>query len=210
MIVNIGDKVFRVAIPRKCGSSSIINIFAYRFLKRVSDKRTCRICLSKNSKVFHMGDFYRLEKEFISNNDIKIDCSCGIVRDPIKRFVSAYQDRVLKKNKDGFKSLGLDWVIDSIDKLISDDTDIGRHLLPQVWWLGDTWQEYDYIFDIKEINTAFKRVIEKHTDERIPNVIENVSFSKQQIKLTEEQVNKIRGYYSKDCELYCKYAKGDV
>ena len=62
-----------------------------------------------------------------------VDEKCCIVRDPLKRFISAYKNRILFHKDAGFQNLNINEIIERMENNSFDN----RHFLPQTYWLGD-------------------------------------------------------------------------
>ena len=91
---------------------------------------------------------------------IDVDIKCCIVRDPIKRFVSTYKNRILFHRDEKFKNFTVDEVLESI----ANSNFENRHFLPQSYWLGhdlNYFTFYSFTDDIQNfvsnINSAFKK-----------------------------------------------------
>ena len=67
--------------------------------------------------------------------DTKVDTDekCCLVRDPIKRFISSYKNRILFHKDRGFLNHSLDMIIDKLENNMFEN----RHFLPQNYWLGN-------------------------------------------------------------------------
>ena len=58
---------------------------------------------------------------------IEVDEKCCIIRNPIKRFISAYKNRVLFHKDFGFRNLNINEIIEKLENNSFDN----RHFLPQ-------------------------------------------------------------------------------
>ena len=130
---------------------------------------------------------------------INVDIKCCIVRDPIKRFISAYKNRILYHRDIQFKDHSVDMIL---EKLKNNNFE-NRHFLPQVFFLGEDLSYYtfwstteDIDFFAEQVNNFFSRKI------IFPKIQTGGSDFK--IKLTSLQISKIEKIYEKDFKLIQK------
>ena len=73
-------------------------------------------------------------------DEINSDFKCCIIRDPIKRFLSAYKNRILYHKDSSFRDYSVDMVLDKlIEKKFKN-----KHFLPQYYFLGHNLKYYSY------------------------------------------------------------------
>ena len=130
---------------------------------------------------------------------INVDIKCCIVRDPIKRFISAYKNRILYHHDIQFKDHSVDMIIEKLENNNFEN----RHFLPQVYFLGEDLSYYtfwstteDLSFFVEQVNDFFSRKI------NFPKIQTGGSDIK--IKLTKSQISKIEKIYAKDFKLIQK------
>ena len=131
-----------------------------------------------------------------------------VKRDPVKRFISCYDDKVVKEKR--LPGVSLDefldnpWeIIEKMDKPLEDNKSIGYlyyHFVPQARHLGTSYDYYTKVFDIKELNTEGKAYFESKWDIELPDLVCR-SNPKKKTTLTEEQVSKVRALYAEDYEI---------
>ena len=130
---------------------------------------------------------------------INVDIKCCIVRDPIKRFISAYKNRILYHHDIQFKDHSVDMILEKLENNNFEN----RHFLPQVYFLGEDLSYYtfwstteDLSFFVEQVNDFFSRKI------NFPKIQTGGSDIK--IKLTKSQISKIEKIYAKDFKLIQK------
>ena len=130
---------------------------------------------------------------------INVDIKCCIVRDPIKRFISAYRNRILYHRDIQFKDHSVDMILEKLENNNFEN----RHFLPQVYFLGEDLSYYTFwstkeeiSFFAEKVNDFFSRKI------NFPKIQTGGSDIK--IKLTKSQISKIEKIYAKDFKLIQK------
>ena len=130
---------------------------------------------------------------------INVDIKCCIVRDPIKRFISAYKNRILYHRDTQFKDHSIDMILEKLEINNFEN----KHFLPQVYFLGEDLNYYtfwstteDLSFFVEQVNDFFSRKI------NFPKIQTGGSDIK--IKLTKSQISKIEKIYAKDFKLIQK------
>ena len=76
-----------------------------------------------------------------------VDEKCCIVRDPLKRFISAYKNRILFHKDAGFQNLNINEIIERMENNSFDN----RHFLPQTYWLGDDLRYFTIVSNISNM-----------------------------------------------------------
>ena len=130
---------------------------------------------------------------------MNVDIKCCIVRDPVKRFISAYKNRILYHGDIQFKDHSVDMILEKLEN----DNFENRHFLPQVYFLGEDLNYYTFwstteklSFFAEQVNDFFSRKI------IFPKIQTGGSDIK--IKLTSSQISKIEKIYIKDFKLIQK------
>jgi len=151
-----------------------------RFLQKKND--------FKNKK--NIVNFLPTKQPFI---EVDVDVKCCITRDPIKRFISAYKNRILYHKDEHFGDHSVDMIIDKLE----DNEFENKHFLPQTYFLGKDLNYYDFYADISNI---------KLFEENVNNFFnKKVTFPKLQtggkqfdLELTNSQTKKIKNIYIND------------
>jgi hypothetical protein len=128
-----------------------------------------------------------------------VDLKCCIIRDPVKRFISAYKNRVLYHGDPGFNNHSIDMVLEKLEKNNYEN----KHFLPQSFFLGEDLSYYSFWATPENIS----KFVEKVND----FFGQKVEFPKIQtggkefkIKLESTQVQRIQNIYIKDYKLFIK------
>ena len=130
---------------------------------------------------------------------INVDIKCCIVRDPIKRFISAYKNRILYHRDTQFKDHSIDMILEKLENNNFEN----RHFLPQVYFLGEDLSYYTFWSTTEEISFFAEKVNDFFSRKIIfPKIQTGGSDIK--IKLTKSQISKIEKIYAKDFKLIQK------
>jgi len=130
---------------------------------------------------------------------INVDIKCCIVRDPIKRFISAYRNRILYHRDIQFKDHSIDMIL---EKLESNNFE-NKHFLPQVYFLGEDLNYYTFWSTTEKLSLFAEKVNDFFSRKIIfPKIQTGGNDIK--IKLTNSQISKIEKIYSKDFKLIQK------
>tara|TARA_A100001011_G_scaffold365422_1_gene417088 strand:- start:176 stop:802 length:627 start_codon:yes stop_codon:yes gene_type:complete len=130
---------------------------------------------------------------------INVDIKCCIVRDPIKRFISAYKNRILYHRDIQFKDHSIDMILEKLENNNFEN----RHFLPQVYFLGEDLNYYTFWSTTEEVDLFAEKVNEFFSRKIIfPKIQTGGSDIK--IKLTNSQISKIEKIYIKDFKLIQK------
>ena len=127
---------------------------------------------------------------------IDVDEKCCIIRDPIKRFVSAYKNRVLFHKDFGFRNLNINEIIEKLENNSFDN----RHFLPQSYWLGSDLRYFTIVSNVSNmatfingVNNFFQNKVE------FPRI--QTGGADENITLTDSQIIKLKKIYSSDYAL---------
>ena len=146
--------------------------------------------LDKNFNLVNfLPSYTRFEK-------IDVDEKCCIIRDPIKRFVSAYKNRILYHKDAAFQNLDIDEIIEKLENSLFDN----RHFLPQSYWLGDDLKYFTIISNISNME-AFINGVNNFFQNKIEFPRIQTGGVVGNIDLTNSQITKLKKIYSSDYDL---------
>ena len=122
-----------------------------------------------------------------------VDTTCCLVRDPIKRFISAYKNRILYHRDIQFKDHSIDMILDKLENNNFEN----KHFLPQTYFLGNDLDYYTFWSTTDNLSLFVEKVndfFEKKID--FPKI--QTGGSNFKINLSSPQIKKIEKIYIKD------------
>ena len=124
---------------------------------------------------------------------VEVGLKCCIIRDPIKRFISAYKNRILFHKDEKFNNLSVDEVLEKLENGLFENT----HFLPQSFFLGNNLDYFNIVADVENIN-LFEKKINNFFNKQIkfPKIQQGGKEFK--IKLNLDQIIKIKNIYAED------------
>ena len=125
-----------------------------------------------------------------------VDEKCCIVRDPLKRFISAYKNRVLFHKDVGFQNLNINEIIDKMENNSFDN----RHFLPQSYWLGNNLKYFTIVSNISNMET-FINGVNNFFQNKVDFPRIQTGGTNENIGLTDNQITKLNKIYSSDYDL---------
>ena len=127
---------------------------------------------------------------------INVEFKSCIIRDPVKRFVSAFKNRILFHRDKEFYDHDVDLIIDKLENGLFEN----KHFLPQNYWLGDNLNFFNIIGDVSNIEN-FTKEINNFFDKKISFPKIQTSGKEFVISLNIDQIKKIKKIYSNDYDL---------
>ena len=127
---------------------------------------------------------------------IEVDEKCCIIRNPIKRFISAYKNRILFHKDFGFRNLNINEIIEKLENNSFDN----RHFLPQSYWLGSDLRYFTIVSNISNMETFINGVNNFFQNKvEFPRI--QTGGADENITLTDSQIIKLKKIYSSDYDL---------
>ena len=162
----------------------IEDIPRYKHTKGMYDKHTGK---------YNLINFFPPYTPF---KEMAVDIKCCIVRDPIKRFISTYTNRILFHKDEQFKNFTIDEVLESLESSAFDN----KHFLPQSYWLGHDLSYYNFYSFTNEIENFESKINSFFGQEKKFPILQtggNTNF----LKLNTNQEKKIKKIYYSDFNL---------
>lgn len=199
-------------------SESELGLVAPRFSRPLSDtvlSRTQASTASLANALRDLGITYRFG--FFAPMD-KRHRFC-IKRDPLQRFISCATQKIGQPPFS--KIVDVEHLINDFDLLCNQplrgiplkpnyneewntwaNLIIPRHFAPQYITYGDHTKYYQQCFDMSDIDTHLREILEDYFNVDIP--VETVNKGSRPLKLTEQQIQRVRKIYRRDYEIgYC-------
>ena len=157
---NTGKKLVYYPVAKNANSSA--KLFFLKHLKIdknyyfLSDK-VPEYKVNEDSKYKNLDKKYNLVNflpSYTPFEKIDVDEKCCIIRNPIKRFISAYKNRVLFHKDFGFRNLNINEIIEKLENNSFDN----RHFLPQSYWLGSDLSYFTIVSNISNMETFINGV----------------------------------------------------
>lgn len=160
-------------------------------------------------RVYRSGPFHKISKQ------VRPDMRCiAIVRDPVKRLVSCYENKILQNKSDGTGRAHLivqggldpnpefDAFVDQLEAYRTASANIRNHSNPLVFYLGEQQAFFSKIYDLSQLS-EFESDVKEMTgaDASIPVV--NKSYKKLPASaLTDAVRTKIKNIYARDYDTF--------
>lgn len=142
-----------------------------------------------------------------------------VVRDPLKRFLSSYSNRILHHDDlkhsppEALEAAGLvrqpdlEDFVDRLEAYSSVSNSIHHHTQPMVHYLGTRAQRYDRIFSMRELDQIAGYCTEAGAPITLPHL--QAGGPKLAISdLSDRAVEKLKRYYAEDYRCYSDYIDG--
>ena len=199
---NTGKKLVYYPVAKNANSSA--KLFFLKHLKIdknyyfLSDK-VPEYKVNEDSKYKNLDKKYNLVNflpSYTPFEKIDVDEKCCIIRDPVKRFVSAYKNRVLFHKDFGFRNLNINEIIEKLENNSFDN----RHFLPQSYWLGSDLRYFTIVSNISNMET-FINGVNNFFQSKVEFPRIQTGGADENITLTDSQIIKLKKIYSSDYAL---------
>ena len=129
----------------------------------------------------------------------EVDFKCCLVRDPIKRFISAYKNRILYHGDPEFNNHTIDMILTKLENNKFEN----KHFLPQTYFLGTSLNYYSFWNLVDEINIFEEKVNDFFQKKfKFPSI--QTGGKQFKVSLTNIQIERIEKIYLKDYKLINK------
>ena len=199
---NTGRKLVYYPVAKNANSSA--KLFFLKHLKIdknyyfLSDKLP-EYKINEDSKYKNLDKKYNLVNflpSYTPFEKIDVDEKCCITRNPIKRFMSAYKNRILFHKDFGFQNLNIDEIIEKLENNLFEN----RHFLPQSYWLGSDLRYFTIVSNISNMETFINGVNNFFQNKvKFPRI--QTGGADENITLTDSQIVKLKKIYSSDYDL---------
>lgn len=194
-----------IPIPKNCSSS--IKTYLYEMLY---DKKW-KSYKKDNGRKIHIHTHWSFQNKknpdredvFVKSDTTK---SFLVLREPIKRYISAFANRVVKHGALGSsEKITLNEFSNDFETYIKDVTEMRHHMTPQTNWINNDLSEFDWVFTTNEIQKMHK-IISKYTKT-------NIDFPRLQTggpklnltDLSKENFYRLIDYYYEDYKTFKDY-----
>jgi len=155
---------------------------------------------SKYKDKNNLINFFESKHMFVK---INVEFKSCIIRDPIKRFISAFKNRILFHRDKEFYDHSVDLIINKLENGLFEN----RHFLPQNYWLGDNLNFFNIIGEVSNIK-SFANKINNFFNKKIHFPKIQTGGKEFSISLDVDQIKKIKKIYSNDYDLIGDRLKG--
>ena len=198
-------KEFLVYYPCKKNANSSAKLFFMRhigfeekvyFIEDDVPRYQKHLYLQKKSQFKNKINLIKIFPNTQKFQKIETDLKCCITRNPIKRFISAYKNRILFHKDEKFHNLSVDEVIEKLECGLFENS----HFLPQSFFLGNNLDYFNIVADVENINLFEKKINNFFgNDIKFPQI--QKGGNEFNLKLNITQIKKVNKIYEKDIEL---------
>ena len=149
--------------------------------------------LFQKEKKINIVSFLPSKQKF---KKILADEKCCLIRHPIKRFISAYNNRILYHKDKQFNDHSVDMIIEKLENSLFEN----KHFLPQTYFLGNDLKYYTIVANTENIY-EFEKKVNSFFEKRIKFPKIQTGGNKFNLELNKSQLNKIENIYIQDFNL---------
>ena len=186
------------ACPKNANSSAKLffakhtnNENNFKFLSDIKPKY-----MQKKSDFLGVGNLENFLPNYQPFDKAESNYKCCIVRNPLKRFISTYKNRILFHRDKNFRLFSIDMILDKLESNSFDN----RHFLPQAYFLGNDLKYYSFYSSFENIN-FFKDGVNSFfgKDIKFPKI--QVGGNQIRINISAIQVKRVKKIYEVDYDL---------
>ena len=198
-------KEFLVYYPCKKNANSSAKLFFMRhigfeekvyFIEDDVPRYQKNLYLQKKSQFKNKINLIKIFPNTQKFQKIETDLKCCITRNPVKRFISAYKNRILFHKDEKFHNLSVDEVIEKLECGLFENS----HFLPQSFFLGNNLDYFNIVADVENIN-LFEKKINNFFGKNIKFPQIQKGGNEFNVKLNITHIKKVKKIYEKDIEL---------
>ena len=174
----------------KIGSRSILGWFAIIKQPGIYESHPEYFQEVKNTE----GEYHEIRFMFTPTEHSNNNTRFCVTRDPVKRFVSGFKNRVHTHNKCDVKDF--DEFVDNFDEIYGTNRDIYTHFRPQTVFYGRDKTLYERIFRTETLDEC-RQWLSDRFDRDLPelHLQQNVRVA---VDPTNKQIEKIKHFYRAD------------
>ena len=193
-VVLPNSRTLHIRVTPKCGKTTVESIICYPY------KGQHEITPSAVRDLRRMG-------KLVNISDCEPDYRIAVVRDPVARLCSAYQDRIVIKNRERLRSHIQSWqqFLDRLEHLQHSSRDIRIHTQPQTRRLGTDASVYDRVFTTDQLSREFLEYIHEITGTCVPPVRANQTRQPFADSVSDQDRQRIRELYEVDYRYWGSY-----
>ena len=123
-----------------------------------------------------------------------------LIRDPLKRFISAYKNRVLFHKDKNFHNHSVNQILEKLENGLFEN----KHFLPQTYWLGNDLEYFTIKANVENLEPFVKSINNFFSNNlNFPRM--QTGGQKNDLHLNQDQKTKIKKIYSEDYDLVSNY-----
>ena len=142
---------------------------------------------------------HNLMQFFVNNakfERVNIEIKACIIRNPVKRFLSAYKNRILYHKDKQFYNHSIDMILDKLEKNLFEN----KHFLPQTFFLGNDLNYYTFWSDVNNIE-LFEEKVNNFFGKKIKFPKIQTGGHEFKVKLNYLQLERVKKIYQSDYHL---------
>ena len=153
--------------------------------------------LKNYKKKYNIIDFLPPYSRF---EKLDVEERACLIRDPLKRFISAYKNRVLFHKDKNFHNHSVNQILEKLENGLFEN----KHFLPQTYWLGNDLEYFTIKANVENLEPFVKSINNFFSNNlNFPRM--QTGGQKNDLHLNQDQKTKIKKIYSEDYDLVSNY-----